>query len=112
MRQARRCISDQVIGETLRHFRGEEAGMGIGDGVELFAQCGNHVGMAMTEARDGGTARGIEIAAAFGVDDLDAAPADRDARRRAGLAMQDVSHGLAPRGRWTPKVASCDSVWR
>jgi hypothetical protein len=51
--------------------------------------------MAMTETRHGGAARGIEVALARGVDDLDAVTARRNGQGSGDGAMQDVGHDLS-----------------
>jgi HAMP domain-containing protein len=85
-------VRDEAIGKLLRDLRGEEAGMGVSDGVELAMQCGENIGMAMAEAGDGGAARGVEVALAVAVDEFDALAADGDRHRGIGGAVEDVGH--------------------
>ena len=111
--QPRRSILDQPVGQLLGHLGGEEAGVRIGELVELLVQGGRHRGMAVAEARHRRTARGVDVALARLVDELDALAADGDGQGAGDLAMQDVGHDLSfgpRRGKWTPKAASCASV--
>ena len=106
-------VGDQPVGELLGHLGGEEAGMGIGELVELLVQGRRHRGMAVAQAGHRGAARRVDVALAGRVDDLDALAAGGDRQGSADLAMQDVGHALsrAPRrGRWTPNAESCASV--
>ena len=41
---------DELVGQCLGRFIGEEAGMGVGELVGLCVQRGSHVGMAVAEA--------------------------------------------------------------
>ena len=75
---AARRVLDQPIGEPLGGLGGEEGGVGVGERVELPVQGRDDVGMAMAEAGHRRAARGVEIAPAFGVDDLDARAGDGD----------------------------------
>ena len=66
--------------------------MRVGERVELSVQRGDHVGMAVAEAGDGRAAGRVEIAAAVGVDDLDARAGDRDGHVNICSAMQNMRH--------------------
>ena len=85
-------VGDQPVGEPFGDLGGEEAGMGIGEAVELLVQRCGHRRMAVAQAGHRGTARGIEVALARAVDDLDAMAAGGDRKRAADLAVQDVGH--------------------
>ncbi len=89
---AGRRVGHQPVGQRLGGVRGEEAGMRVSELVELRMQRGLHVGMAMAEARDRGAARSIDVAAALGVDQLDALAADRGRITGVDLPMQDAGH--------------------
>ena len=94
--QARRRVRDEPVGEPLGGLRGEEGGVGVGERVELPAQRRDDLRVAMAEAGDRRAARGVEIAPALGVDDLDAGAEDRD--RQVGVcgAMQNMRHSIDP----------------
>ena len=92
MAQTRRSILDQPVGEAFGDFGGEESGVRIGEGVELFMHRGEHVRVAVAEARDGRAARRVEIALAVGVDDLDPRAGDRDRHVIICSAMQYMRH--------------------
>ena len=92
MRHAGRRVRDQVIGELFRDFRGEEAGVGIGDPVELCAHRRRDVGVAMTETGHGRAAGRVEVFLSVGVDDDDAVAADGHRQRRSQMTVKDVRH--------------------
>ncbi len=92
-----RRVLDQAVGEALGDIGGEEARMRIGERVELRAQGGEHVGMAVAEAGDGRASRRVEIAPAVGVDDLDAGAGNGDRHDNVCGAMQNMRH---ERFRW------------
>src|SRR5206468_108393 len=48
---ARRAMGDEVLAQLLRDLRGEEAGVRVGQLVELSVHGGQHVAMAVPEAR-------------------------------------------------------------
>src|SRR3546814_7020654 len=62
------CSSDLL----LHRLVAEEAGMGVGDRIELRLDGVDHPPLAMPEAGDRGSARRVEIAPAGGVDDVHA----------------------------------------
>ena len=92
MAQAGRRVLDQAVGKTFGGFGGEESRVRIGKGVELFTHRGEHVRVAVAEARDGRAARGVEIAAPVCVDDLDPGAGDRDRHVVICSAVQYVRH--------------------
>jgi hypothetical protein len=59
----------------------------IGERVQLFVNGGEHIGMAVAKARDGRAARGVEISAPIGVDDLDPRAGYRDRHGNICSAM-------------------------
>jgi hypothetical protein len=91
---ADRRVAHQVVGQRLGHFGGEEARVRVGDAIDLRVHRGQHVGMAMAEARHRGAAGGVEIAAAVGVDDGAAAAGGGHRQRAAELTVQNVGHGV------------------
>ena len=92
MAQPGRRVLDQAVGEALGGFGGEESGVRIGEGVELFAHGGEHVRVPVAKARDGRAARRVEIAAPVGVDDLDARAGNRDRHVNICSAVQNMRH--------------------
>ena len=90
--QAGRGVLDQAVGEALGGFGGEKRRMRVGELIELRAHGGEHVRMAVAEARDSRASRRVEIAPAFGVDDLDARAGDRDRHDNVRGAMQNMRH--------------------
>ena len=81
---------DQRVGQRLGHFGGEEAGVGVGQTVDLRVHRGQHLGMGVSEARHGRAASGIDVGPALGVEDLDAPRAHRQRRQMRTLAVQDM----------------------
>ena len=90
--EAGRRVLDEVVGQRLGHLAGEEARVRVREPVDLRVHRGEHVGVAMTKARDGGAAAGVEIASAAVVDDVHAARRHGLRRHRRKLAMQDTTH--------------------
>ena len=90
-------VLDQTVGQTFGGLGSEKGGMRIGELIELFVHGREHVRMSVAEARDGRASRGVEIAPAFGVDDLDARAGDGDRHDSVRGAMQNMRHG---RFRW------------
>ena len=78
-------VGDQPVGELLGDLGGEEAGMGIGELVELLVQGRGHRGMAVAQAGHRRAARGVDVALAGGIDDLDALAAGGDRQVAADL---------------------------
>jgi hypothetical protein len=85
---------DQFIGQLLGHFAREEAGVGVGQRVELRVHGGQHLGVRMAERRNGRATRGIEVFAAFGVADEHAVRAGGNGWGLAKAAVKDVRHGV------------------
>jgi hypothetical protein len=98
-RHARWRRRDQGVGERLRRLAGEERGVRVGEAFDLRLERRDHLGMAVAEARDRRTARGVEIALARLVEEVDAAAAGRDRGCHLGVAGIDVVHGAAPGSR-------------
>ncbi len=89
----RRSVLDQAIGKAFGRFGGEEGGVGVGERIELPVQSGEHVRVAVAEAGDRCASRGVEVAPAVGVDDLDARPGHGDRHDSVRGAMQNMRHG-------------------
>ena len=89
--------ADQLVGQRLGDVGGEEAGVRVGDAVDLRVHRGAHVGMAVAERRDRGAAGGVEVLAPFAVDDRHALGRDGGRRGLAQAAMQDVAHDASAR---------------
>ena len=87
-----RRVRDKVVGKPFCRLRGEEAGMGIFEPVELRAHGRDDVGMRMAETRHRGAAGGVDIFLARGVADEDAFRALRDRIGMVDLPVQDVGH--------------------
>ena len=92
---ARRCALDQHLGELLGRLGGEEAGVGIGDAVELRLDGVEHVAVAVPEAGDGRAATGVEIAPALRVHEVHALAAGDDGQVGLGVTGEHVGgfHG-------------------
>ena len=84
----------QLVGERLRRLRGEEAGVRVGQAIDLRMHGRRHRRMAVAQARHGGAAAGIEILLARRIREVNALAGDRDRRRDPEVAVQDVGHGL------------------
>ena len=120
-------IFDQTIGETFRDFGGEEAGMSVGERVELAMKRRDDFGMAMAEAGHCRAAGCVDIGVAVAVEQFNAAPANGDRHGAIGGAVEDMGHedfsrrraafprpwraatnrrlrsyGAQPRGGWSP----------
>jgi hypothetical protein len=65
----------------------------MGERVDLPVKRRHDVRVAMTEAGHGRPARGVEIAATFGVDDLDSGGRDGDGHDGVCGAVQNMPHG-------------------
>lgn len=70
----------------------EEAGMRKGDTVDLRMHRMHDVGMAMPEARNRSTSRGIDVLLAVAVDDDDAAAACSNWQACRRMSVQDAGH--------------------
>ncbi len=92
VRHARRRARDQLIGKLLGHGRREEAGMRIGDPVDLLVHRPQDVGMTVAEARHRRAAGRVNVFPARGVDDANAVSARREWQSVAQTAMKDVTH--------------------
>jgi len=66
---------DEHFGQLLGCLGGEEAGMRVGDAIDLRVHGGHDVGMAVAQTRHGGAARGVNVRHALCVGDRDAAGA-------------------------------------
>jgi len=89
---ARRGVSDEVVGQCLRNLRREEARMRICKPVELFAHCCQDIRMRMAQTGHRRAARGVDVFLPRGVADGDAIAACGDGIGMAGLAVEDMSH--------------------
>jgi hypothetical protein len=96
-------ICDQPVGKRLGRLGGEEAGVGVGDLVELGAERREDVGMAMAETGDGRAAGGLDVGASVGIEKLDAFAADGNRQRGVDLAVKDMGHDA----RLLPGEAEC-----
>ena len=83
----------QFLPQFLGHRSGEEAGVGIGQPVDLVMHGGDHVGMTVAQRGHGRTARGIDIAAPLRVADFQAAGGDGDGGRVVQVTMEHMAHG-------------------
>ena len=91
--QARRSVLDQPVGEAFGGLGGEESGMRIGEGVELFVHRGEHVRVPMAKARDGRAARRVEVPAPVSVKNLDPRAENRDWHVYCCGAVKYICHG-------------------
>ena len=87
-----RGVRDQIVGQFLRSLRREEAGMRVGQAVELLVHRREHVRMRVAETRHGRAGGSIDIFLASTVADDDAPGTRGDGVRMAGLAMKDTGH--------------------
>ena len=87
-----RRAGNQVVGQGLRGFAGEERGVRVGQPVELVLDRLDHRRMVVPEAGHGGPGGGVQIALAVAVDDVEALAADRDRIGLLGVAVKDVAH--------------------
>ena len=71
-------VRDETIRERFRDLRGEETRMREGELLGLRDDGRIHIGMAVSEARDGGAARGVDIGPSIASHDLDTFAADGD----------------------------------
>ena len=91
--QARRSVLDQAVGEAFGGLGGEESGMRIGEGVELFMHRGEHVRVPVAKARDGRAARRVEVPAPVSVKNLDPRAENRDRHVYCCGAVKYIRHG-------------------
>ena len=61
MADAGRRVRDQIVGQLLGGLRREEAGVRVGEPVELRVHGGQHVRMRVAEARHRRAARRIDV---------------------------------------------------
>jgi hypothetical protein len=99
-------LGDQRVGERLGRLAREEAGMGIGQPVGLILDGLDHGRVAVAEAGDGGTARGVEVAPSLLVDDMGAVTPDRYGIGLAEVAVKDVGQGVPLQGPGHPPGAA------
>ncbi len=85
-------MSNEIVGEFLGDVRGEEAGMRVGQLIQLLVKGRQHVRMAVAEAGHGGAARSVDIGLAGGIEEFDALAADGDRHGGIGIAMQKMGH--------------------
>ncbi|MCY1514612.1 hypothetical protein D9M68_491600 [compost metagenome] len=85
--------TDELVGQLLGHLAREEAGVGVGQCVDLRVHGRHDLGMAVAERGHGRAARGIEVLAPFGVADEHALRAGGNGRGLAKVAVEDVRHG-------------------
>ncbi len=89
---AGRRVGDEVAAQLLRDLGGEEARVRVGELVELGVHGGQHVGMAVAEARHRRTARGVDVLLAGRVPDVDALAAHGHGVGVGDGAMHDAGH--------------------
>ena len=89
---AARGVRDQVVGQLLGDARREEAGVRVGDRIELLVHGGQHVGMGVAEAGHRRAARCVDVLLAGLVRDADAGALGRDRILLVDRAVQDVCH--------------------
>ena len=89
---AGRRVRDEVVAQLLGHLRREEAGVRVGELVELRVHGGQHVGMAVAEARHGGAARGVDVLLPRVVADDHAFAALGDGIGVGDAAVQEAGH--------------------
>jgi hypothetical protein len=87
-----RRMRGEVVGQTFECRRGEEAGVGELESVELRLHRRDDVGMRMAETGHGGAAGGVEILLAGVVVDVNAFAAHGDRVVVTNLTMEYVSH--------------------
>ena len=96
---ARRCVRDQLIRQFLGDLGAEEAGVGVGEAVELCMHRRDDRRMLMSQTRHRRAAACVDVAPPFAVDEKDAFASDSERITMMNLALQDVSHrGLRLRG--------------
>src|SRR5882672_11645750 len=87
-----RRILDQTVGQPLGNLGGEEAGMRIGDDVELLMEGRDHVWMAVPEAGHRRTAGSVDVAPSVSVEQFDTFAVDGDRHGGIGGTVEDVRH--------------------
>lgn len=86
------AAGDERFGERLHRLVAEERGVRVVQQFELLADRVDHRAAGVAEAGDRGAARGVEIALAFAVLQVDAVAGDRDGIVMPRIAMEDVRH--------------------
>jgi hypothetical protein len=86
----------EIVGQCLGDRRGEKAGVGVFECIELRTHGGEHARMRMAQTRDRRTAGGIDVFLSVRVAEHNAASAHRAGVAMIDLPMQDVGHGCAP----------------
>src|SRR6516164_4460044 len=92
MVDASRRMRDKIVGEVLRHARGEEAAMRIFKITQLRDYGGDYIGMRMAKTRNRRPAGGIDVFLAIRVLDQDSLAADRNGVIVIDLSVKDVRH--------------------
>src|SRR5215831_1584347 len=92
MADARRGVSDEIVGQRLSNLCCEEARMRICKPVELLAHRCQDIRMRMAERGYRRAARGVDVVLARGVADGDALAPRGDGIGMTGLAVEDMSH--------------------
>src|SRR6516164_11812942 len=92
MVDASRRMRDKIVGEVLRHARGEEAAMRIFKITQLRDYGGDYIGMRMAKTRNGRPAGGIDVFLAVRVLDQDSLATDRNGVIVTDLSGKDVRH--------------------
>src|SRR3546814_20360192 len=90
-----RRVGDQAVGQALGDLGGEDAGVGVGQLVELVMQRRQHGRVAVPEAGHRGATRSVEKGLAVGVEDLAAFVADSHPARRQDYALQAVVRAVS-----------------
>ncbi len=83
---------DQQRGQRLGRLVGEKGRVRIGQLIDLLLDRLDHLRMAVPKAGHGGTATGVDIALAGGVDQIDPLAADGERHFGAWIAVEYFSH--------------------
>lgn len=94
--EAGRRPLDQEVGQCLHRLGGEEGAVGVGQLADLLAHGIDHLGVAVPQAGDRGTAAGVQVAAPLGVDQIGAVAADGGGIGVRQVTMEDVAHATLP----------------
>ncbi len=84
--------ADELVGERLGDLGREEARVHVREPVDLLVDRGEHVRVAVAQARDRGAAAGVEVAPALGIGHEHAFAADGDRGLAMQVAVQDAGH--------------------
>ena len=82
----------KVVGEVLRHARGEETAMRIFEIAQLRGHRGDHIGMRMAKTGNGRPTGGVDVFLAIRVLDQDSLSAQRNGVIVTDLSVEDVRH--------------------